>query len=127
MRFPSRPAPSVTYWNPPTNTWFYAKYVSPQQTAQRATVTISANGADIQTIQAADTLVDLSNGAKQSFMNFHYIDSQLDTAVSLTGPADVVKSPALVESLPSLPAFTRTQFYYKPAGTGRVASISTCQ
>jgi hypothetical protein len=125
MRFASLPAASVTYWNPPTNSWFYAKYQS-AQAAQRPSVTLSMNGADIQTVQAADSLIDLSNGAKQSFMNFHYIDTQLDTAVSLTGAADLVKSPVLGATLPPLSAFSRTQFYYKPAGTGRVAGISTC-
>jgi ferric-dicitrate binding protein FerR (iron transport regulator) len=125
MRYASLPAASVTYWNPPANTWFYAKYQSAQP-AQRPTVTLSMNGADIQTLQSADSLIDLSNGAKQSFMNFHFNDTQLDTAVSLTGAADVVKSPALGASLPPLLAFTKTQFYYKPAGTGRVAGISTC-
>jgi hypothetical protein len=125
MKFARLPATTVTYWNPPTNTWFYAKYVNAQQ-AQRPTVTISVNGATAQTVQAADTLIDLSNGAKQSFVNFHYIDSQLDTAVSLTGPADLIKNPVLGANLPPLSAFTRTQFFYKPAGTGRVAAISTC-
>ena len=71
MRFGSLPAPAVTYC---ANTWFYAKYVS-LLLPQRPTVTISANGTEIQTAQSADTLVDLSNGAKQSFVNLHYIDS----------------------------------------------------
>ena len=110
----------------PTNTWFYSKYLAPAPPFPRASVTITANGAVIQRVPAADTLVDLSNGDKQSFVNFHYIDSQLDTAVSLTGGAGVIGAPSLPASLPSLGAFSRTSFFYKPAGSGRVAAIGAC-
>jgi len=126
LSFPRLPAPLVTYWNPPANTWFYSKYLAPTPPFPRASVAIAANGAVIQRVPAADTLVDLSNGDKQSFVNFHYVDSQLDTAVSLTGAAGIINTPSLPASLPPLSAFSRTSFFYKPAGTGRVASIGPC-
>ena len=65
---------------------------------------------------------ELSNGS----LDLIPFDTQFDTAVSLTGGPDVVKTPALGTTLPALSSFSRTQFFYKPAGTGRVASVSTC-